>query len=207
MEDKRDREYKLAQNKLTNRKVKTTSGTFEYDGVAYEVNATGSGIYKEIMRRIIEQLRTALEIHKRLLVIRFDLHSASFDHGNEEIRLFRKRIITWVSRHYQTHSIGFVWARETESAKAQHYHLAMFIDGDKVRNPKKILSIIMQKWELTNPSNHHMPHIKKPYYFIDNDDVLADAVYRLSYLAKTRGKGYRPKQVKDYSTSRLKLVQ
>jgi hypothetical protein len=61
------------------------------------------------------------------------------------------------------------------------------------------------KWEGLDPSNHHMPFGKNPSYFIDNDEVFADAVYRISYLAKTRGKGYRPAQVKDYSTSRLKV--
>ena len=30
------------------------------------------------------------------------------------------------------------------------------------------------------------------------------AIYRISYLAKTRGKGYRDPQAKDYETSRLK---
>jgi len=32
----------------------------------------------------------------------------------------------------------------------------------------------------------------------------AKAIDRISYLAKTRGKGYRDPQAKDYGTSRLK---
>ena len=31
-----------------------------------------------------------------------------------------------------------------------------------------------------------------------------EAINRVSYLGKTRGKGYRPKQSKDYGSSRLK---
>ncbi len=62
----------------------------------------------------------------------------------------------------------------------------------------------MATWEAIDPSNHSMPYLKKPFYFVDSQETLADAVYRVSYLAKTRGKGYRPEQVKDYSTSRLK---
>jgi hypothetical protein len=34
--------------------------------------------------------------------------------------------------------------------------------------------------------------------------MRAKAINRLSYLAKTRGKGYRDPQAKDYGTSRLK---
>ena len=49
--------------------------------------------------------------------------------------------------------------------------------------------------------------IKHPYYFIDKHnykEVRAEAIYRISYLAKIRGKRYRDPQAKDYQTSRLK---
>jgi len=44
------------------------------------------------------------------------------------------------------------------------------------------------------------------YYNINEDDneTRLKAIYRLSYLAKVRGKGYRDSQAKDYQTSRLK---
>jgi hypothetical protein len=186
-----------------NRKTKITSKTLEYEGVVYKIYSVKPGIFKEIIFKIIEQLKIAREIHKRLLVVRFDLHSHSFDPSNGEISLFRKQIIQWVARNYQTHDIGFVWAREQEKAKSQHYHFSLFIDGDKIKRHKKILQVIREKWEGADPS-HHMPFGKNPSYFIDDDDVFADAVYRLSYLAKIRGKGHRLGQVKDYSTSRLK---
>jgi len=179
------------------------SESFEHEGVTHKVNAKGSGIYKEMMAKILEQLKVARKLHRRLFVVRFELTSHSFAQGNGEISLFRKQITQWVRRNYQTHDVGFVWAREHEKAKSQHYHFALFIDGDKIKHSKKLIEVIKTKWEETDPS-HHMPYPKKPFYFIDNDEVFADVVYRLSYLAKTRGKGYRPAQVKDYSTSRLK---
>jgi hypothetical protein len=52
----------------------------------------------------------------------------------------------------------------------------------------------------------HMPVISKPYYYVDRNNLKArrlDAIYRVSYLAKVRGKGYRDKQAKDYEASRL----
>ena len=45
------------------------------------------------------------------------------------------------------------------------------------------------------------------FYYIDKhnyEQERADAIERLSYLAKTRGKGYKDIQAKNYSTSRLK---
>ena len=189
-----------------NRKTVSYSERFNFGAATFKVNVTKrSGIYKEMMQRIVEQLSIAMALHKRLFVVRFDLHSHAFDPGfnNERVSLFRKAIIQWIERNYSTKGVGFVWAREQERSKHQHYHLALFIDGDKVRHSKKILEAIKEKWELGDPDNH-MPVIPKPYHFIDNDEAFADAVYRLSYLAKERGKGYRPDQAKDYSTSRLK---
>jgi len=196
----------------TNRKHIIKAPLFNFEGVNYEINVQGLGIYREMMRSIIKQLKIGLEIHGRLMVVRFDLHSKSFQADNEEIRAFRKRIMVWVERNYQTRHIGFVWARERETTKHQHYHFALWIDGNKIQHPKKLLAHIMQTWEAIDPSNHHMPSVKNPFYFIDNKEDLIKPhskkdkglVYRLSYLAKVRGKGYRPKQVKDYAQSRLK---
>ena len=37
----------------------TTSSTYHYDGVDYEVDARGQGIYKRILKKTIEQLTIA----------------------------------------------------------------------------------------------------------------------------------------------------
>ena len=55
--------------------------------------------------------------------------------------------------------------------------------------------------------NGHRSVVPKPYYFLDKHNMKEEreeVIYRLSYLAKVRGKGYRSAQAKDYSTSRLK---
>jgi len=200
------RTYGEVAKRAKNRKHKTKNETVVCKGVSYEINVKGSGVYREIIKRTIEQLHAGLETHGRLMVVRFDLHSKAFQADNEEIRAFRKRIMVWVERTYETHAIGFVWAREQEAAKHQHYHFALWIDERKIRHPSKLLAHIMAKWEESDPSNHHMPHIKNPYYVVSDIEGLAAVVYRLSYLAKVRGKGYRPEQVKDYSTSRLKVA-
>ena len=53
--------------------------------------------------------------------------------------------------------------------------------------------------------NGHMSIVEKPFYYIDKNNLdkkLNEAVYRISYLAKVRGKGYRSEQAKDYGASR-----
>lgn len=176
----------------------------------YLVNSKKSGLYREILESIVGQLEACYAIHRRLLVVRFDLHSYGFEitDGNKQVSSFLKCIIQWIGRNYATKKTGRIWVREREKAKQQHYHCALLIDGDKIRHPKLLLEAISTKWENYHPDN--CPCVwdsrwGKSYHLADKDSGLADAVKRLSYLAKARGKGYRPEQAKDYGTSRIKL--
>ena len=52
----------------------------------------------------------------------------------------------------------------------------------------------------------HMPYLEHPFYYIDKHNIETErlkVIYRVSYLAKARGKGYRDKQAKDYGSSKL----
>jgi len=186
----------------TNRKKIVPPGVDRFMG--YKINSAKSGVYAETMKTIINQLEACRSHHGRILVVRFDLHSHGFklSDNNKVVSLFMKRIVSWVERNYSTNKIGRLWVRECERAKHQHYHCALMIDGDKIRHPKKLLEVIKERWEMASPS-HHMPYVPKPYHFVDKHSGLNDSVYRLSYFAKCRGKGYRPDQAKDFSASRI----
>jgi len=114
------------------------------------------------------------------------------------------RLNQWMRRNYGIKNIGYIWVREREKAKEQHYHLALYLDGNKIQHPKKLNAQIKKMWA----PHGYMPTISKPYYYIDKNnhkERRLEAIYRVSYLAKVRGKGYRDEQAKDYQTSRLKL--
>ncbi len=196
-----------SKRKKPHKSLITIGSTFNYDGVDYKVNAKGRGIYKRIIKKIIEQLTIARAIHKRLLVIRFDLRSSNFKRGNEEISRFRKCIVQWIERNYQAYSIGTTWAREQKTSEYQHYHFALWIDGDKIRRSDKLKMIIQDKWIEEDPCNHSPHNCDNGTYFIDDDNVFKDVVYRLSYLAKVYTKGHQPKHHNNYSTSRLKAKE
>lgn len=53
--------------------------------------------------------------------------------------------------------------------------------------------MIKEAWEKPT-GGYHVPIIKQ------------EVIYRVSYLAKARGKGYRDKQAKDYQCSRMKPI-
>jgi hypothetical protein len=187
-----------------NRKRIIYDDTFTLNGKTYQVNATKSGLYAEILKSIIEQFQIALLKWKRVFVLRFDLHTHAFSEDNKRITAFRKRLFEKLKRQYGFKDIGFCWVREHERAKAQHYHFVLFLDGRLIKHSSKIIPMIKAAWE-DGTGTYTVPYIKHPFHFADSEDVIKKAVYRVSYLAKPRGKGYRPSQTKDFQCSRMKL--
>ena len=190
--------------KRRNRKKVIFDDLFEMNGASYQVNSAKSGLYEEMLVRIIEQFEIAGQKWKRLFVYRFDLHSCYYSSDNKRVSRFRDRLTKRLQRRYGFKEVNLIWARELEKAKAQHYHCALILDGDLIRHPSKLSRIIKDCWE-DETEAHHMPVIQKPYYFGPIDEIREKVIYRLSYLAKARGKGYRAEQSKDYQCSRMKL--
>jgi hypothetical protein len=186
-----------------NRKRIIFEDTFLHNGKTYQVNSAKSGLYVEILTRIIEQFEIGLTKWKRVFVLRFDLHTHAYTKDNARITAFRKRLFQRLKRRYGFKDIGFCWVREHERAKAQHYHFVLFLDGRLIKHSSKIIPMIKAAWE-DGTGTYTVPYIKHPFHFADSEDVIKKAVYRVSYLAKPRGKGYRPSQTKDFQCSRMK---
>lgn len=92
------------------------------------------GVYCEILTKIIKQLYLTIKIHKRVLVLRFDLHLNYYTQDNKLLSTFMNKIKQDISRKYGIKNIGSIWVRELEMAKTQHYHLALFLDGNKIHS-------------------------------------------------------------------------
>jgi hypothetical protein len=161
------------------------------------------GCFLEILERIKQQLDSMLSHHCKILVVRLDLHVGVYKPDNEIMSKFIRKVRKKLNAFYDFKRLGFIWVREQEKAKKQHYHLAFFMDANKVRYPEKLISIcerIAEAWELFifTPKNC--------YYLINRSDTKTylKAFKRLSYLSKERGKGYKAKAANDYSASRIK---
>ena len=191
-------------NKTQDRKTKHFDEFLNVNGELLRINSGhNKGVYTEIIKRFVYQLDIALSIHRRLLVHRVDLHTTYYSPNNKIISRFMNRAKQWIKRNYGIDSIGYIWAREQERAKHQHYHLALFVDANKVRHPAKLISTcegLAKAWEL------FLFTPKNCYYLINRNDSKAyfRAFFRLSYLSKERGKGYKAKAANDYSASRIK---
>ena len=162
------------------------------------------GIYPNIIEKIVEQLDICLDLHKRVLVVRFDLSLDEYSGDNQTISTFINRQKQRMFKTYRVKNIGHAWKREQETSKAQHYHVALFIDGNKIQHPSKLLRQIKAKW-----FKHGRCWIPDDcFYYLDESktnfkQMRGEAIYRLSYLGKTRGTGYKDAQAKNYSVSRL----
>ena len=191
-------------HKRRNRKTVTFDGWIVYSGVKIKINnAQQYGVYKEIVISFIGQLDAAISIHKRVLVLRLDFHVNYYTETNNKLSKFMKNIIQWLNRHYGIKKVGYQWVREQKRAKKQHYHLALILDGDLIQYPSKVNEIFREKW-LPNGSMYIPDNC---FYRIDKHnlkEMREEVIYRVSYMAKSRGKQYRPAQTKDYYSTRLK---
>lgn len=189
-------------SKTRNRKTVIRNEFITHKGVTYRVNPKKSGLYVETLRSMIEQFEVAASLWSRVFVLRFDLHQDFYTDKNKLVSKFFNRISTKLKREYGFKKIGFCWVREQERAKAQHYHCVLFLEGRKVQHSKRIMAFIKQAWE-SPLGGFHVPYFSRPFYFGKRDEIAEQVIYRISYLAKARGKGYRPPQTKDFQCSRL----
>lgn len=180
------------------------SSQIKLNGYVWKVNSRPSGIYTHMAKSMISQPIAMLSYHSRVLGVRLDFHIYSFVLTNTVMTTFQRRFSKWLKRKYRLKRVAYSWAREQETGACPHYHYVFYVDGHKVRYPSKLIARAKETWELMG-GFCYVP--ENCYYLLIRGDLklLQSLVWRISYLAKARGKGHRPPQTKDYSCSRLKL--
>ena len=195
--------YGLIHQSFVKRVVKMESVVIS--GVELKIQSDEKlGCFIEILERTKEQMDAMLSHHSRLLVIRLDLRTNDYMPNNETFSKFIRKLRKKLKHYYTLKRVGYVWVREQETSKHQHYHMALLLDGNKVCFSNKVHDIAEQIWHGWDLGSIWRP--KHPYYRVHRDSVkeYQDVFYRVSYLAKERGKGYKAKTANDYSCSRIK---
>jgi hypothetical protein len=172
-------------------------------GKPIQVNAQGSGVYTATVKKSFEQFDRGLERWGRQLVVFCQLKLGYSRSTNDIITKLLKRVRHHFSCELEINEFGYHWCRELERGKGAHYHLAIWLDGDKYRTSHSISPIIQAAWEALGGQ---YDSLRRPYHFVDDELSRLDTLYRLSYLSKSRGKGNRPPQTKDHGMSRLKVT-
>lgn len=163
------------------------------------------GCFKEILCSIKSQLDAMLSHHSRILVLRMDLHVHDYTAVNSQMSKFLRKLKKKLKAKYQLTRVGHIWVREIETAKQQHYHLAIMVDAHKVNHPKKIISLIEEIWTGWGLPKPFTPSNCYKVFHRNDASSYRELFYRLSYLAKQRGKGYKSKSANDYSASRIRM--
>jgi hypothetical protein len=161
----------------------------------------GSAIISSIIRRIIEQVLAMQSHHSKLLAYRFDLHLEYSTDNNEIITRFLEKFKYQVGQTYGVKRVGYVWVREKERAKQQHYHFVVLLDGHKVNYWSSLFRIVENAWRDVGGGTVH--GVKTVLLGRGDIKKLQEVIYWLSYLAKARGKGYKAEQAKNYGASRI----
>lgn len=181
----------------------TRQRVFEFEGALWLINSRKSGCYTPMLKTMIGQMFAMLSHYKRVTLFRFDLHQPTNTPTSKRITQFNRRLQSRLKSKYGVIRVGFCWCREQERAKAQHYHFALMLDGKLVQQPWGVNMLINEVWQQMGGTCW----FPKRHYKMVRGEVseVSKAIYRVSYLAKGRGKGYRPAQSKDYGASRIQL--
>ncbi|MNJ50412.1 hypothetical protein D3C87_987170 [compost metagenome] len=171
---------------------------YEYQGHAWAV-IKSINIRQEIMDRIFQIMEKFFSKTSKLTAIRLELKMRLWTKDNKPISQFLQQLKFQLINHYGQLYNGYIWVREKGKSKAQHYHLALLLDGQQVKHSDTVYRIAKAIWTYGNLS---LPD--NPFYHVHRDrlDEHRLLIYRLSYLAKAETKGERPPAVKDYQFSR-----
>lgn len=198
--------------------------------------------YLESNRRVLDD---ALSIHPRTLAIRVDLRFPTNYHDDDypkynnkpEITRFiesfkakvNSKIIKRRREGKRAHSsnVNFIWVLEYGKNGSEHYHVALFLNGDSFLHPggkstpdksSPLINTIVEAWEsalnvsftkawdLVNIPPNASYRLKSTEW-PEKGTTYCNLYERLSYLAKVNTKFYGVKRRKNYGSSRTKSRQ
>lgn len=196
-------EGRTKRKNTSGRKHISKRGNVKHRGEIIPVNAEGSGVYTATVKKSFEQFDRGIDRWCRQIVVFSQLHLAHSHQTNKIMTRLLKRVKYGFSVKLEIDDFGFHWCRELERGKGAHYHLAIWLDGDKCRTSNRITPIIKTAWENLGGT---AISLRTPYHYVNNEKTRLKTLYRLSYLSKGRGKGNRPLQTKDHGMSRMKEI-
>ena len=166
--------------------------------------------YVEPLQRFKREIDAMLSHHSKVFMLRFDVRVNTHSQTNEQMTRFLRSYIPRVERYYKTKNVAFVWCREVERAKKQHYHFAVMVDGSNATRVSQEL-LRMADEVAAHQKLDKIGYCENASYLIKRTDLAKgdystynEAFKRLSYLAKERGKTIKAERANSYQTSRIK---
>ena len=192
----------------------------EFDGYPLlPMHDNESGYYRVILEKIQTRMDYCLTHYGKTLLVRLLIRYPTLLKAGEDNRCFQYFIEEYrralSSAGYRPH---YLWAREQANAENCHYHLLLWLDGNRIRyfnNPTQANAIwrssLLKFYGYDAPESGlievcHAEYSGVPMnhgiLFSQEDESLTVEAFRLSsYLAKVHTKGSAPYHVREYGCS------
>lgn len=176
---------------------------FEIAGQQYEINNNQNlGCYREVLEALYFELTNFLSHHSRLLFLRLDVKVYHYSKDNRKLSYFLRQLKRNLKSYFGLTRVGYLWVRELSKKDRQHYHLILLLDGNTVQHPKNVINIsedIAYKCDMPCPFTP-----KNCYLRLSRNDTenFGRAMYRGSYMAKTRSKQCK-KGIRSFGSSNI----
>lgn len=185
------------------------------------INASASNpCYGEVLDKTLEMMRYMVEAHSKVMFIRLDVRYPGGYPVQSDNRVFIDFLENFMQNlRRQGLDPQRIWAREQEDASNPHYHICLFVNGNKVQSIYGIRAVAERLWALAlgissaagliwdcTEDSHGNPQqngIRIDRNAPDFPQVFQDCYYWASYLAKTRGKEETPHRVRCFGYNRF----
>ncbi|MEM0514274.1 inovirus-type Gp2 protein [Pseudoalteromonas sp. YIC-827] len=160
-------------------------------------------IIQSRMNKIIHLVDSFICQYQKVFALRFDLHHGhqNTEDSNSILQRFLKQLKQRLQANYKS-DIKVVWSCEKCKSLHHHYHVALLLNGNKVKAPHKVYKVVRELWErISGGIAPYIPHVH--YNLVRKSDerfwITLQALFvRLSYLAKSET-DYRPAGGKKFS--------
>jgi len=170
-------------------------GTFVFKEVMWSVLPEKRDQDTKILKRIFRVV-DKVSAMSRFLAVRYDFRLPAYSADNHAIDDFHNLLFRQLGKYYPKSFISYLWVKEQGSGEAQHYHYLLMLDGNYIRYPNKLNTIVQHCWEQATGGSVWFP--ENGYYFVAENDLktYTKLMLRVSYLGKRRTKESIDKGIK-----------
>lgn len=147
------------------------------------------------------------------LTLTFPLSYQLYQENNGDIEYFLFNLIQSLSRN--EYDPGYFWVRERDNSPHHHYHLALWLNGNKIQHPQNVINRVVELWkrcigedDFTLGLVDYKGAYQYPLMIRRDEDLLMNlkkGFQTFSYLAKLYSKEQiLPVNCRRYGCSQLK---
>lgn len=177
---------------------------------------------EEILDPLNRLLQVYIEKHSKILVVRFDIHFP-INYTKEHSNSYISETIACVVKKYKRQNLDpmYFWVMEQHQSIHPHYHVVLFLDGQKVCSYGHVFNTVKKAWAHAlgqdvigcihhcNITNNKLDMQRNGLQIRRCDGAenmqaqVQRVVNQISYLAKENTKAHENDGLRNFGMSRL----